>query len=145
MDDAPTITFQVVFDAADPHQAVAFWAAALSYQVEDHTEIVDGLMASGHLPAQAVVDLDDRRRGFADVTAAADPTGQRPRLFFQRVPERKSTKNRVHLDLHVGAERVDAEVERLQALGATWAWETVDRGPRNVTMQDPEGNELCLS
>jgi len=144
MTDQPGPTFQVVFDAADPHAVARFWAAALGYEKEDHTAVVDGLLAAGHLTADEVIEVDGGR-GFAAVTAAIDPAGVRPRLFFQQVPEAKVVKNRVHLDIRVGDADLDAEVERLQALGATFAWETADRGPRVVTLRDPEGNELCLS
>ena len=137
--------FQVVFDAADPHRVVAFWAAALGYEVEDHTAVVDGLVEAGQLPPQAVIEFAGDHRGFADVAAASDPDSGRPRLFFQRVPESKTMKNRVHLDLHVGTVAIDDTVERLTGLGAVFAWETLDRGPRNVTMHDPEGNEFCVS
>jgi hypothetical protein len=137
------IGVQVTFDAGDPHRVAEFWAQALGYQVEDHTEIVDGLVASGRLPAEAVVTLGERR-GFRDVAASRDPDGLGPRLFFQRVPEPKTVKNRVHLDLHVGPERRDAEVERILALGATKLYVTTGQGAPCVTLADPEGNELCV-
>jgi hypothetical protein len=66
-------------------------------------------------------------------------------VFLQRVPEPKTVKNRVHLDLQVGPDRHDVEVQRLSGLGATVAWVTDDRGPRTTTMRDPEGNEFCVS
>lgn len=144
MTDTPRPAIQVAFDCSDPHAQAGFWAAALGYEVEDHTAVVDGLVAAGQLPAVAVVEVDGRR-GFADVATAVDPTQARPRLFFQKVPEPKTVKNRVHLDVQVGPDRVDAEVDRLTELGASVAWETADRGPRTVTMRDPEGNELCVS
>jgi hypothetical protein len=59
--------------------------------------------------------------------------------------EPKTARNRVYLDLHVGAERLDSEVDRLLALGADKAWTSSDRGPFTVTLRDPEGNELCPS
>ncbi|GAA3385641.1 VOC family protein [Cryptosporangium minutisporangium] len=139
-----TTGLQIAFDTADPHAQAAFWAAALGYEVEDHTAIVDQLVAAGRLP-EAETLTRDGRRCFADVATCRDSSGGRPRLFFQRVPEPKSAKNRVHLDLHVGPENVDAEVERLLDLGATKGWETADRGPRTITLYDPEGNEFCVS
>jgi hypothetical protein len=57
----------------------------------------------------------------------------------ERVAESKTVKNRVHLDLQVGPDRHDAEVQRLTDLGATVAWVTADRGPLTTTMRDPEG------
>ena len=61
------------------------------------------------------------------------------------MPEPSPGKLRQHLDLQVGAESADAEVERLTALGATVAWVTADRGPRTTPLRDPEGNEFCVS
>ncbi|HXW43288.1 MAG TPA: VOC family protein [Streptosporangiaceae bacterium] len=80
----------------------------------------------------------------ADVVAARDPEGRGPRLFFQRVPEPKTAKNRVHLDLPVDAGQLDSEVDRLCAAGATLAWWNSYPGHRAAVMRDPEGNEFCL-
>ena len=81
---------------------------------------------------------------FRDVAACFDPAGVEPRLFFQRVPEGKTSKNRVHLDVRVEEDRKTPEAERLAALGARVVDEHADRGPRPIVMQDPEGNEFCL-
>ena len=135
---------QVVFDAADPHALVRFWAAAVRYDLEDHSPVVAQLLTGGQIMDEDVVDVEGRQV-FRDLAACSDPEGTGPRLLFQRVPEGKTAKNRVHLDLQVGAEAAPAEVERLIALGAIVAWTTADRGPTTTTMQDPEGNELCVS
>lgn len=135
---------QVVFDAADPHALVRFWAAAVRYDLEDHSPVVAQLLTGGQIMDEDVVDVEGRQV-FRDLAACSDPEGTGPRLLFQRVPEGKTAKNRVHLDLQVGAEAAPAEVERLIALGAIVAWTTTDRGPTTTTMQDPEGNELCVS
>ena len=137
-------TVQVAFDAADPHALARFWAEALHYRQEDHSGIVTQLLTAGRLREDEVTQIDGRP-AFRDVATCVDPDGVGPRLFFQRVPEPKTAKNRVHLDLQVGAEQAPAEVERLTALGATVAWTTSDRGPVTTTMRDPEGNELCVS
>jgi len=138
-----TIAVQITFDAADPHGLARFWAEALGYEREDHSDLVTSLLAAGHLPPEATVEADGKP-AFADVAACSDPGGTRPRLFFQKVPEPKTAKNRVHLDLHVCAERVEAEAQRLQALGATFLWTSDDRGAYTITLADPEGNELCV-
>ncbi|HLR95628.1 MAG TPA: VOC family protein [Jiangellaceae bacterium] len=138
------IPVQVVIDASDPHLLARFWAAALGYEVEDHSAIIEGLLAAGQLPPEAVVQVESRN-AFADVAACSDPDGAGPRVLIQAVPEAKSVKNRVHLDLHVGADHISAEVERLIGLGATQAWTSSDRGPYTVTMRDPEGNEFCVA
>ncbi len=86
----------------------------------------------------------------------ADPQGTGPRLFFQRVPEPKTAKNRVYLDVPVPAERQERggiqerqdgqerEGARLESLGARVLRVSEHRGPRTVTMVDPDGDELCL-
>ena len=135
---------QVAFDAVDPHALARFWSAALGYQQEDHSGVVGQLLEAGRLGEDEVAEVDGRR-AFRDVAACADPAAVGPRLFFQRVPEAKAAKNRVHLDLQVGAQDAGAHVERLVALGATVAWTTSDRGPVTTTLRDPEGNELCVS
>jgi predicted enzyme related to lactoylglutathione lyase len=66
-----------------------------------------------------------------------------PTIFFQKVPEPKSVKNRVHMDLAV-ADR-PAEVERLKGLGATVLHEMDEGGYKWTVMQDPEGNEFCVT
>ena len=74
-----------------------------------------------------------------DLAACSDPGQTRPRLLFQRVPERKTVKNRMHLDVHVGPQRAEEEAERLAALEATRAWMSDDRGVYCITLRDPEG------
>ncbi len=83
-----------------------------------------------------------------------DRGGGPPRIFFQKVPEVKGVKNRVHIDLLAGGgpsvpleeqrERVAAEVTRLEGLGATRLEEHADLGVHWVVMHDPEGNEFCV-
>ena len=77
----------------------------------------------------------------------------RPRLLFQRVPEGKTAKNRVHLDVKIDAgvpaeQRPQAVRERaaqLLELGATRLNEAAELGVFWIVMQDPEGNEFCVS
>jgi predicted enzyme related to lactoylglutathione lyase len=108
----------VTFDAADPHRLATFWAAALGWQASR---------------------MDDQ------ISVCARPGVDGLYLEFVRVPEPKTVKNRVHLGTHV-VDDLDAEIERLGALGATVAWEEEDLPPgyRNVVLRDPEGNEFCL-
>jgi hypothetical protein len=134
---------QIAFDAADPHALAVFWAGVLDYEVEDHSELVDSLVAGGRLTEEERIVIDGHS-AFRDVAAARDPKGESPRLFFQRVPEPKTAKNRVHIDVRVPEERREAESQRLIGNGATLLWITSDRGPVTYTLQDPEGNEFCL-
>jgi Glyoxalase-like domain len=138
---------QVVFDAADPAKLAAFWAFALGYVPEP--------------PPQGFASWEDFGRSigmpeeqFGDQAAVIDPGGIGPRVFFQRVPEGKTAKNRVHLDVRVadrdvrGQERlrrIEEQVERLTQMGATIAWREDEMHGNGVVMRDPEGNEFCVA
>ncbi len=146
------IRTQVVFDAAEPHALAAFWAEALHYEHEEIGAFVGGLVEAGHVPAEYTVEIDGKRRwrSLASLRHPDDPVDERGagtgrRILFQAVPEPKTVKNRVHLDLLVGPEAHDAEVERLVELGATVVG--VHDGPdgRWTLLTDPEGNELDVS
>jgi catechol 2,3-dioxygenase-like lactoylglutathione lyase family enzyme len=134
---------QVTFDTADPHALAAFWAQVLGMEVEDHSDFVDQLVADGRVPAQARITVNGRS-ALRDVAACRDPYGVEPRLFFQKVPEGKVAKNRVHLDIHVEPDRKADEVARLTDLGAELISTHHDRGPLTYVMRDPEGNEFCV-
>ena len=136
------IAHQVTFDATDPYAQAAFWAAAMDLEVEDHHDLVLQMVEAGYATEDDYDEVDGRYR-WPD--AACRSEDGRTRLLFQRVPEVKTVKNRVHLDLHVGADRRDGEVARLIELGATRLWEG-DQGPLHwVTLADPEGNEFCVA
>jgi hypothetical protein len=119
---------QITFDCAQPGRVARFWCEVLGYVTE--------------------AKEDD------PWAAASDPTGAGPRLYFQRVPEGKVVKNRVHLDVRAGTglageERLaalQAESDRLRALGATQVQVLLADGENEscIVMQDVEGNEFCL-
>jgi hypothetical protein len=134
---------QITVDCADPHAQASFWAEVLGTEVEDHSDLVDRLVADGRMPAEDRITVGGRS-AFRDVAACRDPSGVEPRMFFQRVPEPKVAKNRLHTDIHVEPDRKLAEVERLEKLGAQLIGTTSDRGPLTYLMRDPEGNEFCL-
>jgi hypothetical protein len=134
---------QVTFDAADPHAQAEFWACVLGTEVEDHSEFVDRLVADGRIPAADRITVRGRS-AFRDVAACQDPQGIEPRLYFQKVPEGKVAKNRVHLDIRVDPDRKAEEVGRLTELGAELVGTHDDRGPLTYVLRDPEGNEFCL-
>ena len=143
-------TVQITFDAADPRGLGAFWCEALGYveqpPPEGFADWEAAMAAWGMSP--------DRYNAFY---AVVDPDGVGPRIFIQQVPEPKTAKNRLHLDLKVGGgrtvplarrrERVDAEVARLTALGASILY-TMDEPDGMayyaVVLRDPEGNEFCV-
>jgi hypothetical protein len=137
--------FQVTFDAADPTVLAAFWAQVLGY--------VDQPPPGDFESWDAFLDSVDWPADQRDATwAIVDPDGVRPRLLFQKVPERKTAKNRMHLDVNVGAgvppdERrtvVRAEADRLVGLGAVELREADENGEHWIVLQDVEGNELCV-
>jgi hypothetical protein len=141
------IPIQVTFDCADPDRVANFWAATLGYKLQDPPE---GYATwPEFLTASGVPEADWNK-----ASAIVDPDGRGPRIYFQRVPEPKLLKNRVHLDVNVGGghdtpaderrRRVDEAVERLAALGATKLRPYEERGEYWVVMQDVEGNEFCL-
>lgn len=138
-------TFQVTFDAADPRALGDFWCEVLGY-VRDapppgFTTWEDALAAWG---------LPEER--WNDKNAVSDPDGVGPRIFIQKVPEPKTAKNRVHLDVNVseglrGDERttkIRAEAERVTSLGASVVTESSELGEFWMVLRDPEGNEFCL-
>jgi Glyoxalase-like domain len=141
------VRVQVVFDAADPNRLAAFWGEAIGYQEEDPP----GGFASWEAWAEANHIPPER---FGDRASRVDPDGVGPRLYFQRVPEPKTAKNRVHLDLSVSGgwatpieerrRRIAAAAEQAVAAGATRLKAYDEAGQHWVVLQDPEGNEFCL-
>jgi hypothetical protein len=134
---------QVTFDAADPHRLAAWWSELLGYEVEDVHDRVAALLERGILSEADVVQVDGRL-SFAEAVAANDPEAAGPRMLFQRVPESKTAKNRVHLDVPVGNEPLDDAVARVVARGAALVEFGQYPGHRWAVMHDPEGNEFCL-
>ena len=113
----------LVFDCADPIAVATFWAAALGYELVE-------------------ADPED--------SYISDPSGQTRGIFFQRVPEAKTAKNRMHMDVRPTG-TMQEEVDRLVAIGATVRGyieqpaSIVDGQSTFWTqMRDPEGNEFCV-
>ena len=141
------LEFQVTFDSADPATHAAFWAEALHYVLQPPPagfDSWDAALDAWGVPAE---NRNDR-------SALVDPDGAGPRLFFQKVPEPKTAKNRLHLDLRAAAgvpaegrsDALEAECSRLVALGARRVHRHESDAMDNafIVMQDPEGNEFCL-
>lgn len=138
--------FQVTFDCTEPERVARFWCEALGYVLPP--------------PSEEFATWEEYRRALppgeqGSWCACVDPSGVGPRLYFQRVPEAKVVKNRVHLDVRVGTglkgdERLavlEAECARLSALGATQAHllPADEENESVIVMQDVEGNEFCLA
>ncbi|MEU8796059.1 VOC family protein [Spirillospora sp. NPDC048819] len=146
--------WKLVIDSTDASTLADFWAEALGYEVEDPSALVGRLLAAGQIGEDAVVEHRGRKtfRGYAAIRHPEDPfdevsgVGRGRRLLFQDVPEGKSGKNRLHIDVHSEPGGLDALVTRLRELGATPVRE-VDQGPAGHwwVMQDPEGNEFCAA
>ena len=136
---------QVTFDCVDPSTLATFWAAVLGYPPPDIHAVRAKLRALG----TADEDLGNWC-AVEDPSPSLDGTA-RPRLFFQRVPEPKVVKNRVHLDVAAPSDgpgdrrqQIDAEVRRVVQLGARELRSVTDDAGYFVVLQDPEGNEFCI-
>ncbi|MFJ9519961.1 VOC family protein [Kitasatospora sp. NPDC101801] len=146
--------WKLVVDSHDPHAQAGFWAAALHYTVEDHSPLIGKLLGLGAIPTDLVIEHGDRQ-AWRDAAAVRHPdepfdpesgTGLGRRLLFNRVPEseKKTVKNRLHIDLHGPAGERDQEVERLTALGAQVFRHVKEPAGEWTVMTDPEGNEFCV-
>jgi len=146
-EDSMATTVQITFDCSDPDSLAHFWADLLGYQLDSPPDGYDSW--EDWLREQGIPESE-----WNSASAITDPDGDGPRIFFQRVPEEKQVKNRVHLDVNAGGPRdrpvddrrvdVDAAVERAVALGAAKVRLVEERGERFYVMQDPESNEFCL-
>jgi predicted enzyme related to lactoylglutathione lyase len=112
----PSSVDGLTIDCWDPRRLATFWTQALGYELREAT--------------------DDE----ADIV---DPSGHGWPLLFLVVPEGKSTKNRLHLDIRPPRSMAE-EVERLEAAGATVQRRVDEHGSFWTIMQDPEGNEFCV-
>ena len=137
--------FQVTIDCSAPHELADWWAEALGWQVEEQDPaFIRRMVESG---AASDDDTTEHRGALVWKVGAAitSPDPGRPRVLFQLVPEPKTVKNRVHLDVRVGADRQEAEVGRLKEHGATELWRAAQGPYAWVTLADPEGNEFCVT
>ena len=109
---------ELVVDCHDPAALAEFWAAVLDYRIADED------------PVEGLVEIEG-------------PAGSGPTILFAKVPERKTVKNRLHIDVNPRDRDQAAEVERIIGLGARRA--DVGQGDVSwVVLTDPEGNEFCV-
>lgn len=150
------VSWQLTIDCIDPSRLVPFWAAVLGYEPvpppEGHATW-NAWYGSVGVPEE---ELDPTGDG---TDRLQDPEGHGPRIWFQKVPEAKAGKNRLHLDTAVGGgrsvpieerrRRVEVRVAELEALGATVGRRSSDLPDvvdhYFVVMHDPEGNEFCVA
>ena len=145
------VSFQLVIDCADSGPMARFWAEALGYVIAPPPEgfdTWDDWYRSVGVPEEELGIGDDR---------IVDPNNEGPAIWFQVVPETKSIKNRLHIDINasggrrspldVRRERVEARAARLEALGATRLLTISEEGMDHyaVAMLDPEGNEFDIN
>lgn len=136
---------QLTFDAADPRALGGFWAAVLGYVEQPPPPGFDSWASWAASEGFAPGELDRYH-------AIVDPDGRGPRILFQRVPEPKSAKNRLHIDVERSTteepeerrRQVDAAVSEIVALGATKVEDFDVREGVWTVMLDPEGNEFCV-
>jgi hypothetical protein len=147
--------FQVVFDCGDPVALAEFWAQALGYVSEPPPVGFDSwekALTAWQVPPE---DWETMRAVVPPEFDHASGLGPRPRVLFMKVPEEKSGKNRLHLDVRVGGprgtdpaerwERIQRRAGELEALGAVRVREAQELGLLWIVMQDPEGNEFCVA
>lgn len=132
--------FQITIDCTDAGRMMSFWSVALGYVEEPppagYPSWQDFLRANG-VPVPPT----------GSIGAIVDPDGVGPRVLFLRVPEHKTVKNRVHLDLRAGAsdDAKTAKVAELEAVGARAIRRVEEHGQWWIVMADPEGNEFCVT
>ncbi len=144
------INVQLTVDCVDPHAQAKFWAAALGWVVERHPDMIRSLLDQGVATEADVMEVDGQLT-WRTLEAIRHPEhdsirelGGTARILFQLVDEPMTTKNRWHLDVNVGKDRIDAEVARLRDLGATERYKVDQPGALHTTMADPEGNLFCV-
>ena len=146
-----TVSYQLVMDCTSPEPLALFWAEALHYVIAPPPPSFDSW---DDFFRSVGVPEDELGRGTDRIE---DPKGEGPRIWFQIVPEKKSIKNRIHIDVNASGdrsssfetrrERVEAEAARLVSLGATRLHTIVEEGLDHyaVAMTDPEGNEFDIN
>ena len=145
------VSYQLVIDCASPEPLARFWAEALHYVIAPPPTGFD----SWDDFYRSIGVAEDELDGGAD--RIEDPAGEGPSIWFQIVPEKKSIKNRIHIDVNASGgrdspletrrERVEAEAARLVALGATRLRTNAEEGLDHyaVALLDPEGNEFDIN
>jgi hypothetical protein len=132
--------FQITVDCVDADVMSRFWSTALGYVEEPppagYLSWPDFLRASG-IPTPPP----------GAINAIVDPDDAGPRILFLRVPEAKTVKNRVHLDIRAGRDDADkrTKVTLLVEAGATEVRRVDENGSWWMVMTDPEGNEFCVT
>jgi len=141
--------FQVTVDCADPHVLAEWWGETLEWPVEEQDEAFIKDMVAKGFATEAETKTFKGKLVWATGAAIRHPellaSGTPLRVLFQYSADPKTVKDRIHLDVRVGAERRDAVKDALIARGATFLW-SASQGPHSWhTLADIEGNEFCVS
>ena len=142
------LDFQLVIDCADPHRLADWWADALGWEVEPQDEaFIRRMVDEGHAAESDTTTHDGRLvwKTGAAINHPGGPESGRPRILFQVVPEPKTVKNRVHIDLRPTQPDAEGQIADLVGKGAT----EISRGTEGpftkwAVLTDPEGNEFCV-
>ena len=141
---------QITLDCADPHVLAEWWSATIGWPVEPtDQDFIRSMVDAGHA-TEADTRIYNGKLVWATGAAISVPNapdGARCRRFlFEAVPEARSVKNRMHLDVRVTPDTdLDTARDALLARGATFLHEASKPAHRWYTMADPEGNEFCIT
>jgi glyoxalase superfamily protein len=140
--------FQLVIDSAQPHVLADWWAETLGWDVEGTDEaFIRSMVEQGFATEDDTITHHGQLK-WRTGAAINHPDGKssgHPRVLFQLVPEGKTVKNRLHLDLRPIQGDPEKQIADLEGRGATLLWRG-EEGPRTrwATLADPEGNEFCV-
>ncbi|WP_343029847.1 VOC family protein [Arthrobacter gandavensis] len=148
-DLAMTFNIQICVDCADAHSQADWWAETLGWVPEPLDQaLIDSLLADGTIGPDLLINHNGERRwrdGAAICRQSEVGSPDRLRILFQPVPEPKTAKDRIHLDIHLNGADRDVMRAELEARGATFLYQE-EQGPSSwYTMADPEGNEFCIA
>ncbi|MCC3281351.1 MULTISPECIES: VOC family protein [Arthrobacter] len=141
---------QICIDCENAHAQADWWAQTLGWPVEEpDQDFIDEMLAKGYAAPEDLIEHNGVRMwnaGSAILQPVPAGSALAPtRILFQPVPEPKTVKDRIHLDIRLAGDDVDATRSALEARGAKFLWEA-RQGPHLwYTMADPEGNEFCIS
>lgn len=136
---------QVVVDCSAPHELADWWADALGWEAEPSDETFIRRMIDAGYATDADTTTHRGVLVWTEGAAIRCPEPGRPRVLFQLVPEAKTVKNRLHLDLQAGPGAREETVARLVGMGAS-ELHRGRQGPHEwATLADPEGNEFCVA
>ena len=140
---------QICVDCTDAHTQADWWAETLGWTLEpSDQDFIQSALDQGLAKPEDVIEHNGVRV-WRDGAAICPPgqVGQKDRLriLFQPVPEPKTVKDRIHLDVRLEGRDKDEARAALEKRGASFLYEA-SQGPHTwYTMADPEGNEFCIS